>query len=44
MGLVIQRVRPNHFSKEITKVYIYKIGFHKYMVNNIKGLNQVLKD
>ena len=33
---------PNHFSE--TKVYIYGIGFHKYIMNNIKGLNRVLKD
>ena len=42
MGFVIKRVRPNYFSK--TKVYIYEIGFHKYMVNNLKGLNWILKD
>ena len=36
MGLVIQSVRPNHFSKELLKVYIYEIGFHKYMMNNLK--------
>ena len=36
MSSIIQRVRLNHFSK--TKVYIYEIGFHKYMINNIKGL------
>ena len=44
MGLVIQRVRSNHFSKKLLKVYIYEIGFHKYMVNNLKGLNRILKD
>ena len=43
MGLVIQRVRPNHFSKKLLK-YIYEIGFHKYMMNNLKGLNWVFKD
>ena len=42
MSLVIQRVMPKHFSK--TKVHIYEIGFYKYMVNNLKGLNRVLKD
>ena len=41
MGLVIQNVRPNYFSKEllkygVTKVYIYEIGFQKYMMNNLK--------
>ena len=36
MGLVIQRVRPNHFSKKFTKEYIYEIGFHKYMMNDFK--------
>ena len=36
MGSVIQRVRPNHFSK--TKVYIYEIRFHKYMMNNFKRI------
>ena len=35
MGLVIQSVRPNHFSKELLK-YIYEIGFHKYMMDNLK--------
>ena len=49
MGSVIQRVRPKHFSKKLLKYifmksYIYEIGFHKYMVNNLKGLNRVLKD
>ena len=35
MGLVIQNVRPNYFSKELLKyIYIYEIGFHKYMMNN----------
>ena len=32
MGLVIHNIRPNYF----TKVYIYEIGFHKYMINNLK--------
>ena len=36
MSLVIQSVWLNHFSKKITKVYIYEIGFHKYMMNNLK--------
>ena len=36
MDLVIQNVRPNYFSKGVTKVYIYEIGFHKYMMNNLK--------
>ena len=39
MGLVIQSVRPNHFSKELfiyIYIYIYEIGFHKYMMNNLK--------
>ena len=36
MGLVIQNVRLNHFSKKVTKVYIYEIGLHKHMMNNLK--------
>ena len=37
MGLVIQNVRPNYFSKELLNyIYIYEIGFHKYMMNNLK--------
>ena len=35
MSLVIQSVKLNYFSK---------IEFHKYMINNLKGLNPVLKD
>ena len=34
MGLVTQSVGPNHFSKLLK--YIYEIGFHKYMMNNLK--------
>ena len=34
MGLVIQNVGLNHFSKELLN-YIF-IGFHKYMMNNVK--------
>ena len=45
MSLVIQRVRPNHFGKKLLKyIYIYEIRFHKYMMNNFKELNWVLKD
>ena len=36
MSLVIQNVKPNYFNKEVIKVYIYEIGFHKYMMNNLK--------
>ena len=39
MGSVIQRVRPNHFSKKLLiyiYLFIYEIGFYKYMVNNLK--------
>ena len=36
MGLVIKRVRPNHFSKKLLKYIFIKIGFHKYMMNNLK--------
>ena len=37
MGLVIQNVRLNYFSKDLLiKVYIYEIGFHKYMMNSLK--------
>ena len=25
-------------------MYIYEIGFHKYMMTDLKGLNWVLKD
>ena len=35
MGLVIQNVWPDYFSKELLK-YIYEIGFHKYMMNNLE--------
>ena len=28
MDLVIQSVRPNHFSKELLKFLFYEIGFH----------------
>ena len=28
MDLVIQSVRPNHFSKEFLKFLFYEIGFH----------------
>ena len=28
MDLVIQSVRPNHFSKESLKFLFYEIGFH----------------
>ena len=36
MGLVIQSIGPNHFSKELLKYIFMKLGFHKYMMNNIK--------
>ena len=37
MGLVIQSIRPNHFSKELLKFIFYEIRFHKYKNNqNIK--------
>ena len=39
IGLIIQSVGPNHFSKELLKyiyLFIYEIGFHKYILNNIK--------
>ena len=37
MGLFIQSIGSNHFSKELLKyIYIYEIGFHKYILNNIK--------
>ena len=31
MGLVIQNVRPNHFSKNLLKFIFYEIRFHKYI-------------
>ena len=36
MDLVIQSVRPNHFSKELLKFIFYKIRFHKMYINNLK--------
>ena len=37
MSLVIQSLRPNHFSKELLKFMFYEIGFHKNIyVNNLK--------
>ena len=36
MGLVIQSVRPNHFSKELLKFIFYEIRFHKIYMNNLK--------
>ena len=35
MSLVIQSVRPNHFSKELLKFMSYEIGFHKIYMNNL---------
>ena len=31
MDLVIQSVKPNHFSKKLLKFIFYEIGFHKYI-------------
>ena len=36
MGLVIQSVRPNYFSKELLKFKFYEIRFHKIYMNNLK--------
>ena len=36
MGLVIQSVRPNHFSKELLKFIFYEIRLHKIYMNNLK--------
>ena len=36
MGLVIQNVRPSHFSKELLKYIFMKLDFIKYMMNNLK--------
>ena len=36
MGLVIQSVRPNYFSKELLKFIFYEIRFHKIYMNNLK--------
>ena len=36
MGLVIQSVRPNHFSKELLKFIFYEIRFHKIYMNNLE--------
>ena len=40
MSSVIQSVRPNYFSKELLKYIFmkldYEIGFHKYIMNNLK--------
>ena len=36
MGLVIQSVRPNYFSKKLLKYIFMKLDFHKYMMNNLK--------
>ena len=36
MSLVIQSVKPNHFSKELLKFIFYEIGFHKIYMNNLK--------
>ena len=36
IGLVIQSVRPNHFSKELLKFIFYEIRFHKIYMNNLK--------
>ena len=33
MSLVIQSVRPNHFSKELLKFIFYEIRFHKIYMN-----------
>ena len=36
MGLIIQSVKPNHFSKKLLKFIFYEIGFHKIYMNNLK--------
>ena len=43
MSLVIQSVRPNHFSKKLLKYIFMKldeIGFHKYMMNNLNDYTE----
>ena len=36
MGLVIQSVRLNHFSKELLQFIFYEIRFHKIYMTNLK--------
>ena len=36
MGLIIQSVKPNHFSKKLLKFIFYEIRFHKIYMNNLK--------
>ena len=36
MSLIIQRIRPNYFSKELLKFIFMKLDFI-YMMNNLKN-------
>ena len=36
IGLAIQSVRPNHFSKELLKFIFNEIRFYKIYINNLK--------
>ena len=36
MSLIIQSVKPNHFSKKLLKFIFYEIRFHKIYMNNLK--------